>query len=170
MHRILSSSRTLAVLLIVSLAFNAGFGATYAVRTYNDYCRRSEGEPRYCLPVIDEQLGISRDQRERMQAAREVLLGDVATIQRELAQERHALTDLLAVTEPDRAAVSAQLDKIAALQQRVQRRFVEHLLEEKGQLDPLHREGFSAIIREHICPRECSYRVGIPVPCEGHER
>jgi Spy/CpxP family protein refolding chaperone len=151
---LLVSRRTwLWTLLIGSLAFNVGFGTTFGVRTYWHYCRGECG-PAECSgrQGLLAALNLTPDQQQRMDAARARLVQQVDQLRQNLTPERDALVDLLSVAAPDRAAITAQLDKIAAVQRQIQGQVVEHLLEEKNLLTPDQQAAFNEIIRRRVCP------------------
>ncbi len=142
-------------LLIISLAFNLGFGATYGARTYSG--RGSD-------PVVDE--GHRPDRRPRIKMPRELQLTDeqkeeLADIQTDLLinvdegrggmrQAQRELIELLSQPEPDREAISQQLDRISEIQRRVQQHVVDRLLAEKQLMRPEQLEAFNKVIRSRL--------------------
>ena len=140
------------LLLIVSLAFNAGFGTTFGVRTYRRHCGGGAGEPGTAYRGLAESLNLTPEQAAQMKAAKEELLRQVDAVRQELTVERDALAELLAAAEPDRAEIAARLERIGALRQRVQRTVVDHILHEKGLLNPEQASAYSETIRWCICP------------------
>ncbi len=152
MRRFISQGNRLWWALIVSLAFNAGFGTTFGVRTYRHYCGRDGHGEGTSLRNLHEMLNLTPDQAVLMRSAKEELMRQVDEVQRELTVERTTLATLLAASEPDRKAITLQLDKIASLQQQLQRNVVEHLLEEKEVLTSVQQATFNKIIRRRVCP------------------
>jgi Spy/CpxP family protein refolding chaperone len=150
MQWLIGRSNLIWSLLFSSMAFNAGFGTTFAVRTYRGMCR--DAQTGACAPRLDEQLNLTPEQKALMAAARERLLRQVADLRRELDTQREALATLLQVADPDRAEIAQQLEQTAALQQQIQQRVVEHLLEKRELLDREQREVFNEIIRHRVHP------------------
>ncbi|MFQ5805435.1 MAG: Spy/CpxP family protein refolding chaperone [Phycisphaerae bacterium] len=150
MRSLVSPRNGFWLLLIISLAFNAGFGTTFGVRTYRHYCRGGGHGGGTSLGSLHEKLNLTPEQEARMNAAREELLQEVDELRRELSVETEALAELVTAPEPDRAAIAAQLGNVASLREQIQQRVVEHFLELKRLLGPDQREGFDEIIRRHI--------------------
>jgi|GEM_PF-795217 len=165
MRRLASCSNGLLLLLIVSLAFNAGFGTTFGVRTYREHCRCLGHGQGVCVQNLHEKLNLTPEQEAQMNAAREKLFEQVDELWRELTAEREALAEFLATAEPDRASISTRLDKITSLQQRLQWCAVNHLLEKKNLLTPEQRVTFNETIRSRVCPRGGHGPEGIPGGC-----
>ncbi len=138
------------VLVIVSLAFNAGFGTTFGVRTYQHYSPDSKHGDGTSLRSLHQRLNLTPEQEAQMEAGRETLFGQVEELRGELSIQTDALADLVTAPEPDRKAIAPQLDKVASLRQEIQQRVVEHFLEVKTLLRPGQREAFDEIIRRHI--------------------
>jgi Spy/CpxP family protein refolding chaperone len=65
-----------------------------------------------------------------------------------LAQESAVLSDLMVAPEPDREAIAAQLDKLAALHAQKQEYVVNHFLRFRELLDDDQREIFAQTIRD----------------------
>jgi Spy/CpxP family protein refolding chaperone len=152
MRRLISRGNRLWCVLIISLAFNIGFGVTFGVRSCRHFCERESRSEGTSLRNLHELLNLTPEQDALMLSAKENLLRQVERVQQELTVERTTLATLLAASEPDRKAIAVQLDKIAALQQQLQRNVVEHLLEEKGVLAPVQQATFNEIIRRRVCP------------------
>ncbi len=153
------------LLLIASLAFNAGFGTTFGVRTYRYQCGGGPGRDAPCQSIY-ETLNLTADQQGRMQEAREKLFRQVGELRQELTGERERLAGLLAGPDPDRAALAAHLDKIMELQRQAQWRVLEHLLEEKESLSPEQQETFNEIIRRRVCPCGGHGPESVPGDCD----
>jgi Spy/CpxP family protein refolding chaperone len=166
MRRFISQGNRLWWALIISLAFNAGFGTTFGVRTYRHYCGRDGHGEGTSLRNLHEVLNLTPAQAALMRSAKEKLLRQVGELRQELTAERESLAGLLATADPDRVAITIQLDKIADLQRELQRCVVEHLLEEKETLTPEQQETFNAIIRRRVCPHGGHGPESVPGDCE----
>jgi len=138
--------------LVVSLAFNAGFGITFGVRSYQHHCRGPRHGQDASLASLHDALNLTPEQEGPMRRAKEKLFEQLDQIERAMTAERETLGRLLTATEPDKDAIGSQLDKIASLQRQVQQRVVDHLLEEKELLAPGQLKAFNEIIRCRVCP------------------
>lgn len=138
--------------LMLSLAFNAGFGTTLAVRKYQQGQVTDASSVAASYHGLHQKLNLTPEQETHLTAARETLLRQVDELQAELSAERETLAQLLVSAKPNRTAVMAQLEKIASLQQAVQRHVVVHLLEGKELLGPEQRRIFDRIIHLCVCP------------------
>ena len=119
------SRTSLWLILIASLAFNAGVGVTFGVLTYRQYAtpRDSERGPRErgkepgecgrgrCLARLIEKLDLTPEQAAQVGAAEEKMREGIHELRRELKKEDQALAELMSAPQPDREAVTAQLDK-----------------------------------------------------------
>jgi Spy/CpxP family protein refolding chaperone len=166
MRSLISRRNGLWFFLIVSLAFNAGFGTTFGVRTYRQHCCEGGANQGASIPATHERLNLTAEQEAQMHAAKEKLLQQVGALRQELTAERETLVGLLTFPEPDRATIASQLGKIASLQQQLQQRVVEHLLEEKALLTPEQRGTFDDIIRHRVCPWGGRGPESMPGGCE----
>lgn len=153
MRPLISPRNGLWLLVIVSLAFNVGFGTTFGVRTYRHYCRGGGDGNGKARRSLRETLNLSPEQTAQMDAARKKLLVQVDELRQQLSVEREALAELVTAGEPDLAAMATQLDSVASLRREIQQRVLEHLLEMKKLLRPEQREAFDEVIRRHIFPR-----------------
>jgi len=152
MRRLLSRQNWLWSVLIVSVAFNAGFGTTFGVRSYRHHCRDSRHGEDASLVSFRDELNLTAEQEGSMRAAKEKLFEQLDRLDRAMIAERETLGRLLTASETDKAAIASQLDKIASLQRQVQQCVVDHLLEEKKQLAPGQHKAFNEIIRRRVCP------------------
>jgi hypothetical protein len=152
MRRVLAHSSAVWLLLVASLAFNVGFGAMFGVRTYEQRrCRIADpGDLTCCLT---DTLGLTAAQAEQMRAGQEKLVQEINASEQVLTAVREALAELLAAPQPDRTAIAAQLDQIAAQQRHIQGLVIEHLLTAKESLTDAQRDTFDRVIRVRVCPR-----------------
>ncbi len=156
----MARSTWLWTILIGSLAFNAGFAATYGVQTYERHCRRDREGDRDRGPRSDrwrhpyESLNLTPEQSAEMEAIRDRTLEQVRQIFTQLNAEREALAALVLSDEPDREAIAQRTEAIAGLQRDAQQRLIERMLEERALMTPEQREGFNDLIRRRLGPRE----------------
>jgi len=152
MRWLLSRQNWLWSVLVVSLAFNGGFGTTFGVRSYRHHWRDSRHGEDASLASFHDELNLTPEQEGPMRGAKEKLFEQLDELERAMTAERETLGRLLTASETDKAAIASQLDKIASLQRQVQQRVVDHLLEEKELLAPGQHKAFNEIIRRRVCP------------------
>lgn len=141
-------SKAGCLFLIASLAFNAGMGTTFGVRAYN----RHHGGPWGSghgrgNDAFLEQLNLPPDQLAELQAEGAKLHAQIRELKKSLAQENAVLADLLVAAQPDREAIAAQLDTLAAMQRQKQQHVVEHFLHLSELLKEDQREVFEKAVR-----------------------
>jgi Spy/CpxP family protein refolding chaperone len=170
MRSLLTGRNWLWTLLVASLAFNVGFGATFGVRTYRHYCCGGGVGGAECAVRQDvlAQLDLTPEQQQGMTAARDRMLNQVDELRQQLTAEREKLVDLLTAADSDRVAIAAQLDKITAVQRQIQERVVTHVLEEKTLLTPDQQTKFNEIIRRRVCPLGGPGPESMAGACERH--
>lgn len=133
--------------LLVSLAFNAGVGATYGVRSYRSYCE-SRGHGPCASPFdIEQKLNLSPEQAERLRASRQALFDGLREMRGQMRADDEALADLLSAEQPDRDAIAAALDRIEDHRRAMQQRVIDHVLAVSADLDPAQRESFKELLR-----------------------
>lgn len=150
MRSLISGRNGFLFILVVSLAFNAGFGTTFGVRTYQrQRCGGGHGG-RAGFGNLHEKLNLTAEQEVQMEAAKEKLLGQIDRLREELGVETAALAELVIAPHADRTAIALQLDRAASLRKQIQGQVVEHFLEVKDLLRPDQCEAFDEIIHRHI--------------------
>lgn len=142
------------MILIASLAFNAGVGVTFGVRTYRKHVAsrwQDDHEPtkdcKHGRPDFLHDLALTAGQEELMHAARTKMFEEVHGLRSELGRKRQALTELMTVAVPDSEGIAAQLNEIARLRERIDRRVVDHFLYMRQQLEPAQLEVMDEMIR-----------------------
>jgi len=144
-------------LLIISIAFNLGFGATYGAKTYGP----GAGPPRrgtglgggtMSMVYLDENLDLTSAQEAQFRLINEVLITEIDALRQELREARIALSQLLGEARFDPQALTGQLDAISATQREAQELVVGHLLQEKQLLRPDQIEAFNEVIKTRVCP------------------
>jgi Spy/CpxP family protein refolding chaperone len=147
-----AGGKWLWAILIVSLCFNVGFGATFAVRTFRPPAGDAVDGGPAAPPGPTGQLHLTPEQKERLAESRKILQQKVETLRKSLTDEQEALVDLLAAPEPDRAAIRARLETIASFQRETQERVIDNLLEEKRQIPASEQKILNETIRCRVCP------------------
>ena len=146
----LGSRKLGLVVLISSLAFNAGVGVTAGVRSYQERCEPGDRPHRGRRPDLLKGLDLRPEQVERFREAREAMSTEVGEMRRTLREEHAVLTELLLADEPDRQAVADQITAISALKESEQRRMIDHLLDMKAGLDPDQVEAFDEVLARRM--------------------
>ena len=139
------------LVLIGSLAFNAGVGATFGLRGYRGRGPgdRHDGSGRRDHSTrLMEQLNLTPDQTKQVEASRTRMKEDIDRARSELKTEGEALADLMAAAETDAEAIDAQVNTIAEGRQQMLHTIVEHFLEVKAVLAPEQQEEFAKMIRK----------------------
>lgn len=150
MQRFITHRNGFWLLLIASLAFNAGFGTTFGVRTLGHRLHEDEPGGHRGPHGLHDRLGLSPQQRIEIEASGENLFRHMDELRREMHLEQKTLADLITAAEPDDAALTAQLEKVGELHNRIQRGVVAHFLEVKELLGPEQLEVFNGMIRRHV--------------------
>ena len=103
-----------------------------------------------CSRPLYEELDLDRDQLDRFKPLRDSFHAFVDEQGRKIKARQLELADLLAREKPDRRAIDAKQEEIQALQQQLQARVIEHLLEESRIFTPEQRRRFFTLIRSRI--------------------
>ncbi|MCP4593509.1 MAG: periplasmic heavy metal sensor [bacterium] len=140
-------SRWVWLLLIGSLAFNAGMGTTFGVRAYSRHCERPCGSRQRGHEAFLEQLGLDVDQRAEVKADGDRLHAQMRELHQTLAEESATLASLLVSVEPDRSLIDAQLDRLTELHRQKQVQTVEHFLRFSQLLNDDQRAVFEQKLR-----------------------
>ncbi len=142
-------------LLIISLAFNLGFGSTLSVQSLKSGTSTNPaglGRGTMSMVFVHEDLELSPAQESGIQRINENLLSKIAPQRTRMNKARAMLAGLLSESISDLAAVAAQLDQINEIQREVQQQVIDHLLQEKALLRADQIEVFDEIIRQRVCP------------------
>ena len=161
-----SPRQGLGSLLIVSLAFNVGFVAMFAVRAYHRSGDHSPQQSAAALPVLYDALNLTEAQESRMGESKENLRSRIDNLQRAMIAESETLGRLLADPEPDRGAITSQLQRIAAIQLQIQEQAVEHLLKDRDLLTADQQRTYKEIISLHVCPCGGRGHAETPAKCQ----
>ena len=144
------------ILLIGSLAFNAGVGTTFGVRAYTRHAEPFwRPGPRHSPDEFLRRLNLRPDQMAKVEAEGQTLRTQMKDLHRAFREESAALADLLLADDPDRDAIAAQLDKLAQMHRTKQEQVVEHVLRFSELLDDDQRPAFEGSIRRII--RRCGF-------------
>lgn len=150
MQRFITHRNGFWLLLIASLAFNAGFGTTFGVRTLGHRLHEDDSGGHRGPHGLHHRLDLSPQQQIEIEKSGEKLFGHMDALRHEMRLEQKTLADLITAAEPDDAALAAQLEKVGELRNRIQRGVVAHFLEVKQLLGPEQLELFNGMIRRHV--------------------
>ncbi len=144
-------------LLIISIAFNLGFSATYGIRTYGPAAGASSGGGRLgggamSLVYLHENLNLTAEQEAQFEQINEILLLEIGALRQEMRETQMVLSQLLGEIELDQGIITAQLDAINLIQRGGQQLVVDHLLQEKQLLRPDQLDAFNEVIKNRVCP------------------
>ena len=150
MTRFITHRNGFWLLLIVSLAFNAGFGTTYGVHHLRNHFHGGKGGHHRGWGGLHGRLHLDHDQQTTIEASGEKLFEHMAELRHAMHNEQQAMAELITSEDPNDEAITAQLDKIGELHQGILRGVVAHFLEVKKLLGPDQIEDFHKMIRQHI--------------------
>ena len=139
------------LVLIGSLAFNAGMGTTFGVRAYNHHYGKPWGPPhqRRHQAFLDR-FNLTPEQMVEVTEDGEKTHAEMIDLHQAMADESTALADLMVAVEPDREAIAAKLDKLAEMHREKQQQIVEHFLRFGELLNDEQREEFELAIRDVV--------------------
>ena len=162
------------LLLVVSVGLNAGLLLALFGRGHH---RPPQGPPDW-----GRELGLSAEQQQAFDQAREKLMAALDSRRDAMQAEHEKLSAELLAEHPDRAAIDACLDRAAALQREQQADVVEHVLAVRELLTPAQRQEFVQRVlgpvfrmgppdgrhgRGHGGPERGGWRGGPPEPGDG---
>ncbi len=95
-------------------------------------------------------MELTEDQKRQVEEIRKGFLPEVAGVRQSLRQKRLELSDLLFAEHTDMQAIKAKSMEIASLQAELERKVIDHILEEKELLTPGQKNEFYAVIRREF--------------------
>ena len=142
-----------AMVLVVSLALNAAFAATWAVNRFTALAQAETGKeaeagakPEIWCPLHRE-LGVSKEQWQKIEPEMIAFHKETQKVCEEADNLRDGMIELLASSEVDREAVEAQQEKIMHVQRKMQDLALQHLLTEKQFLEPEQQQRLFEMLR-----------------------
>ncbi len=139
-----SRGKLVFLALIASLAFNAGVGATFGVRTYKQYADRDCDRPG--KGKLFDALNLTEAQTVHVDEMRQEMRQEMRELRTSFKDENRALAELMTADDPDRAAIDARIQVLGLMHQRMQVKLVEHFLDIKAVLEPDQIEAFNETI------------------------
>jgi Spy/CpxP family protein refolding chaperone len=137
--------RSPAVLLLIAvIIFIAGIVASGPL--LNNMFLQGEKPVRGYLDMID----LTDEQKQKVEEIRKDFLPKVTYMRQELRGKRLQLNDLIFASKPDLKAIDDKTREIAGLQSEVEKKVVDHILQEKELLNPEQRRQFYEIIKKEF--------------------
>ena len=95
-------------------------------------------------------IALTDEQKRQVEDIRRDFLPKVAGIRQSLRQKRIQLNDLLFIESPDRKTIAGKSSEISALQAKLEREVIDHILQEKELLTPEQKREFHQVIRNEF--------------------
>ena len=144
-------SKWLALILILSLAINAGVLASMGYHYYVNAstpssapCPMSPGDSH-----LYQSLGLSKVQLSKMEPLAQKFHARLAELGVLMEEKKETLTDLLQ-KDSDPASIEALRKEMAAIQDDIQKEVIVHIMESKKILDPNQQQRFFDLMRQSM--------------------
>ncbi len=98
------------------------------------------------LDLID----LTADQKQKVDEIRKNFLPEVAGVRQSLREKRLELSELLFAESPDKQAVEVKSQEISNLQKDLEKKVIDHILEEKDLLSAEQKKRFHEVIRREF--------------------
>jgi len=134
--------------IIFSVVLNIVFVGSYVY--HKSYLFPLTGHPANQNRLIYEELNLTTEQLDRFRPIRDSFHAFLSQQGQKIKAKRLELIDLLSKEDPDREAIDAKQKEIQVLQQQMQTKVINHLLEENGIFTTEQREKFFALIKGRI--------------------
>ncbi len=95
-------------------------------------------------------IALTAEQKRRVEEIRRDFLPQVEGIRQSLRQKRLQLNDLLFTEAPDMKTIAEKSNEISALQTKLEREVIDHILQEKELLSPEQKREFYRLIRKEF--------------------
>lgn len=122
------------------------FSGISLIGLYLYLAKRTNPSPKRIRGYLDLIPSLTVDQKEKLEEIRKIFLPKVGQIREDLRSKRRVLADLLFSDVIDRQAIAQKMEKITALQIKLEEEVIDHILEEKMLLTPEQRTQFYQII------------------------
>lgn len=131
--------------------FGVALAATYLCLEHFAFSRRETGPGVYSAHNWVHQIGLTKEQEQKLEPLEKSLQQDLKKIQVKLAQDRIALCSLMRQEPSDTKELDKYINQVAQLEAEQQRRVIQHLLVVRNILTPTQRDKFFAAIMQDIC-------------------
>jgi Spy/CpxP family protein refolding chaperone len=159
-------SKTLVLLLIVSLAVNLAAAVTFGYywwserHTTREFGRRwSMERPEVEPDMLRRRLDLSKEQMETIEKERQALASDMRSLRLRSSRARRELMELLEEEEIDRGRADSLLSEVASLQADIERKVFEHLARMRRVLTPEQREHLLHLLQRRLHPRGAEHLI-----------
>ncbi len=95
-------------------------------------------------------IALTNEQKRKVEDIRRDFLPKVEGIRQSLRQNRLQLNDLLFAESPDLRTIAEKSNEISALQAKLEREVIDHILQEKELLSPEQKREFYQVIRNEF--------------------
>ncbi len=95
-------------------------------------------------------IELTTDQKQQVEEIRKSFLPEVAGVRQSLRQKRLELSELLFAESPDMQAIEAKSLEISNLQRDLEKKVIDHILQEKELLSPAQKRQFHKVIRSEF--------------------
>jgi Spy/CpxP family protein refolding chaperone len=95
-------------------------------------------------------IALTNEQKRQVEDIRRDFLPKVEGIRQSLRQKRLQLNDLLFSEAPDMKTIAEKSNEISALQAKLEREVIDHILQEKELLSPEQKREFYQVIRNEF--------------------
>ena len=144
-------SKWLILILVLSLAINAGVLATMGYHYYVNAstpssapCPMSPGDSH-----LYQSLGLSKVQLSKMEPLAQKFHARLVELGARMEEKKENLTDLLQ-KDSDPANIENLRKEMAGIQDEIQREVIVHILESKKILDPIQQQRFFDLMRQSM--------------------
>jgi Spy/CpxP family protein refolding chaperone len=149
----------LGILLLIAINISA-----LATVGYRWKCGSGSNTCGGCAPgeYICQQLSLSDSQRQSVEACRKVFTEGIGQKREILNHKRNELVDLISQPAPNPEKIDSLLQEIGTAQTELEKDVVNHILHEKGLLDPEQQKKFLNLIKGQLLPQVKCERVVCP--------
>jgi hypothetical protein len=95
-------------------------------------------------------IALTKEQKRQVEEIRRDFLPKVEEIRQALRRNRLQLNDLLFTEEPNLKMIAEKSNEISALQAKLEREVIDHILQEKELLNPEQKREFYHVIRREF--------------------
>jgi Spy/CpxP family protein refolding chaperone len=95
-------------------------------------------------------ITLTKEQKRQVEDIRRDFLPKVEDIRQSLRSNRHQLNELLFSEAPDLKTIEEKSNEISAIQARLEREVIDHILQEKELLSPEQKREFYEVIRNEF--------------------
>lgn len=149
----------LGILLLIAINISA-----LATVGYRWRCGHKGKACGACAPgeYICQRLSLSDSQKQNMEVCRKVFSEDIDQKREILNHKRNKLVELISQPAPEAEKIDSLLKEIGAAQTELEKDVVNHILHEKGLLNPEQQKKFLDLIKGCLLPEGTCEKVLCP--------